>query len=383
MSDSFQFRFGSPLSVEFATMASIPNFTGTLADANGEGVGLFYRFDCTGTTDTITHIGYRKGSVTGTPAANSYEVMLCGVDSTGLPNLTDLGGGSPTLTTFTPSTTPNIWQWVALGNSYVMNRDEPFFAIVRANSSITASNNMSIISGANLTSIRAGVPYCVTNTGSWAKQPTYWGPLIAVKSANAVYGYPMLNISNDSYGSTTELGMWFNIPSNFCSTFKIVGVEADISGPATGANTHVCTLYSSPFGTPVIQAQSNITDVDYIATAATRRVVRWSFDDAYSLPSLSAGTDYVIGFATTAAAAGVLNSFTVDAADDWRAYSGDRQFAYTSRTLTSYPPDTDTGSFAAVTATRRPIVQLIISDLTAPVGGGGGLAANPVRGFVV
>lgn len=380
MADAFQLRFGSPIPVEFAQTAGIPNFTGTLADANGEGVGLFYRFDCTGTMDTITHIGYRKGSVTGTPAANSYEVMLCGVDSTGLPNLTDLGGASPTRTTFTPSTTPNVWQWVTLGNSYVMNRDESFFAIVRANSSITASNNMNIISAANLSSVRAGVPYCVTNTGSWAKQGANWGPLIAVKSATAVYGYPLLNISSDSYGSTTELGMWFNIPSNFCSTFKIVGVEADISGPATGANTHVCTLYSSPFGTPVIQAQSNVSDVDFIAGASTRRMTRWSFDDAYALPTLSAGTDYVIAFATTGAAAGVLNSLTVDAADDWRAYPGDRQFAYTSRTLASYPPDTDTGSFAAVTATRRPMVQLIISDLTAPAGGGGVIAHPGLRG---
>lgn len=382
MADSYRIRLGSPLSVEFSTTALIGGaFTGTLADANGEGVGMFYRLDCTGTSDTITAIGYRKGSVTGTPAANSYEVMLCGVNSTGLPDLVDLGGGSPTLTTFTPTTTPNIWQWVTLTNPYVMNRDDSFFAIVRANASITAGNNMNIVSAINSGNIRAGAPYAVTNTASWAKQATNLGPAIAVRSSGAVYGFPILSLGSDTYGSTTEVGMWFNIPTHFCSTFQVVGVEVDMTGPATGANTHVCTLYSTPFGTPTLLAQSNITDVDHIANASTRRFMRYSFDNAYSLPTLSAGTDYVVGLATTGAAAGALNSLVVDASTDFRAYAGDRQFAYTSRTLASYPPDTDTGSFAAVTATKRPFMQLIITDLTAPVGGGG-LAANPVRGFV-
>ena len=373
MGSALQIRVGAPVDPMFSAMGVIATFGNTTIDADGEGMAMAYRFDCTGTSDTITHVGYRKGTVTGTPAANSYDAMIQGVGTDGLLDGADKGGGSPTLKQFTPSTTSNIWEWVQLTNSLAVNRDVIIAAVVKANSNITASNNIQIANSYTGQTMRHGVPYVLVNTtGAFVRNGGAL-PCMAFKSASAVYGYPMkINVAN-AYGSTTEAGFWFNIPTHFCSTFKVVGAEIDMTSPASGASTHYATIYSNPLsGSIAIQQQSSAWDVDQLAAAgSTRRFVRITFDTAYSLPALSAGTDYVLGLATTTASAGALNSLSVDSAGDWEAWPGGQQFGYTSRTLTSYPPDTDTNNFAAVTTAQRPYINLILSDLTAPVGGGG------------
>jgi hypothetical protein len=379
MATSLLHRIGSPMPVIQGSSAT--GAASTLADADGEGVAMVYRFDPAGTSDTITHVGFRQGTTTGTPAANSYEVMIQGVGADGLNDGTDLGGVSPTLTTFTPlSANANTLQWIALGNALAVNRDVAICPMVRANANITASNNIQI-QHTWTTVGRQTLPYVLTNTAAAFAKVANMVPSLAVKSATAVYGYPILTVAGVAdYGSTTEAGFWFNIPTNFCSTFKVVGVEFMADDPPTGTSTHIITLYSNPLsGTVTIQQQSAAWDVDQTAVVNnTIHLLRATFDTSYTLPALNAGEDYVLGFATTTASAGGLYYLETGAAGDMDAFDGGQKFALTSRTLTSYPPDTDTASFVAVTATRRPWVSLILSDLTAPAGsGGGGMIVHP------
>lgn len=375
MGDALRIRIGSPFPALLAPAlgSTQPVYSNTTADADGEGVAMAYRLDCTGTTDTITHVGYRKGTVTGTPAANSYDAFIQGIGADGLADGTDIGGGSPTLAQFTPDTSSNIWQWVALTNSVVVNRDQIICPTIKANSNLTASNNIQIAH--SWRNDRTSVPYSLANTTGAFVRNAAVAPCMAVKSASAVYGFPQLAAITSAYGNTAEVGMWFNIPTNFCSTFKVVAIEFSGSTPASGTSTHYATIYSNPLtGTTTIKQQSSAWDVDQVAvSSSTVRHFILTFDTAYTLPALNAGEDYVIALATTTASAGGLMGMTVESAGDWDAWTGGQQFGYTSRTLTSYPPDSgETGNFAAVTATQRPFIDLILSDLTAPAGGSGG-----------
>jgi hypothetical protein len=351
----------------------------TLSTLNTK-IGMVFQFDSDGSSDTITHVGFRLGTVTGTPGANSYRVGIQGVNSSGEPDGTFLGGGSPASATFTPSSgNANTWQWVALTNSISINRGALTALVLERATATDAANCIAAAYGHTRAFARAGIPYGLTNNASaWAKQPGNGSnaePAMGCKSASAVYGKPAKNqfIYSDTYGATVEAGMYFTIPTNFASTFKVKGVEFIGLTPPSGTGVHYATLYENPVtGTIAIPTggQSNATDNDAVAQAeSTDRFMKFLFTG--TLPTLSAGTEYGIGLAVTGSAHMALACLELQSAADGDAWQWGQQTGFMTRTLnTDFPPSSnDTNNFTK-TATKRPLMRLLLADVTAPSGGG-------------
>jgi hypothetical protein len=368
---------GLPLFDGFAATGA---FSAATFDLNTTGfkVAATFKPYIAGASDTITHVGYRQGVTTGTPAAASYKIGVQGVSATtGNPDGTYLGGGSPASAEFQPTSgNDSTWQWIALDNSISINAGQTVALVLETGSGWTTGNKITATHYFPA-SRRSVFPVPQSYNGSWTKRGTD-APALAMKSAGHVYGWPYQSAGTTrNFGATAEAGFWFNIPTNFCSTFKLVGLRAIILPP--GANkSFVVNVYENPLSGSIASIQAtDAMDSDIFAAASSAvRTLEVSFEG--TAPTLNAGTDYVVGFATTTASEGALYTADVASAGDFDAISYRQQTAYTTRTLTDFPPSgNDTNNFAAVTATSRPYVELILAEVTAPAGGSGGMIVHP------
>lgn len=318
---------------------------------------------------TITRLLFRYGVRTGTPP--TFIISLQGVGTTGNPDGTIKGGGSPASKTFTPpadTTWNSTYREITLDNAYAATAGE-WLAIVIAYSSgtIDGSNNSSFTSVFTNMSTRLH-PYAIENDAGVRARSSH-NPNFAYGTAGAVYGTPLLTGTFTNFSSATtpdEYGVKFTIPADWCATYKIVGVLFGMSGGA-GA-TALIQLYDSD-GTSVLQ---NVTyDGDYVRTAASDSITRVYFDET-TLATLTAGTTYRIGIAPQSATAWTFQHNAVGDASHWNGWNGGTNFAYTTRT--------DAGAWTDTTTTR-PSIALILADITEPASGGGGLPGNVSGGI--
>ncbi len=372
-------RFPAPWPLEACNLAA----TTQNCPTQNDGVALVMTAQG---SDTITDVGFRQGVTTGTPAAGSYTAEVQTVGTTGNPSgsLAWVGGTA----TFTPAAANDgKWIWVTLGTSGSVTQGDQIALVVFRNAATDAANKITATYGWNDggTAPRFGMPTPLSAAaGVWTKRATFI-PVMGMKSGTTCYGYPINSlgsITSNAFGSTTEAGMLFTVPSNFCSTYKVAGIRALILTPSA-AKTFVASLYaingSRVPQSPPTQATGSIDSDDFSAASSGVRLVELYFT---ALVSLTAGTQYAIGLATTTASDSSLYSSTVQTASDWDAWPGQQQTSYTSRTVAAYPPAADATAFAAGTTTQRPMIELILADLTAPTGGAGG-NANILRGSVV
>jgi hypothetical protein len=375
MGSALNLAIGAPYPIVGTAITSIS--ASTLSTLNSK-IAAVLAFPCSGTSDTITHVGYRQGTSTGTPGSNSYKIGIQGVDASGLPDGTYLGGGSPASLTFTPAgANDNTWVWAALTNSISINRDVRIALVLERITATDAGNCIAAGFAHGRHTLRVGIPYSLTHNGtSWTKRTgdgTANTHAMGFKSAAAVYGYPAKNqyIATDTYGSTVEVGMYFTLPANLGATYKVKGVRFAGLEPPSGTGVHYATLYSAPVtGTIAIQNQSLASDNDaFSSNESSDRVMEFYFSGA--LATLNTATEYGVGLAVTAGSSMHLACLEAQAAADFDAWPGGQQFGFMSRTLnTDFPPSSnDTNNFTK-TATKRPLMELILDDLTAPSGGG-------------
>lgn len=328
-------------------------------------------------SETITHVGYRQGTMVGTAASNSYTIGIQGINtSTNKPDGTYLGGGSPASAVFTPASgSNNTWVWVALANSISINRGQKIALVIERTAGTDASNYIPVASSWGGSGNTIGFGLSHTHNGSvWATSPDTARGCLGFKSASNIYGFPFNNLyASQNASGTTEIGNFFTVPSYFCSTCKVLGVRVRHNAGTAGSGMRV-TLYSSPTSSPSQIAQSNelLFDETYI-NSSSDRTVEMMFADS-SLPDLSAGTTYCLGVSATASSSSSFGYMDVATSTDFEAWHGaDWAMSYSSRTLTDYPPSgNDTGNWAASTATKRLLMELIIGDIVAPSGGGTG-----------
>lgn len=355
MADAKQARWLYPLPFEPGVTAAAQN---QVADANNDGVGWAFAAE---NTEAITHIGFRYGARTGTPP--TYVLTLEGlVTTTGLPDGTDVGGGSPTAVTFTPpadATWDGTWRWIQLTNSYTPTRDQKLAATIRYSSgTVDGSNNASFTRNYS-NSLSWNFPYALTLTaGTWAVSANCL-PLYGIRTANTRYG----QIATGDYATRTastvghRAAMKFTIPTSWCSTFKVKGVIMDASIAGAAGKAPVLGLWSAG---GVIQNSTQDSD---FATSITNsaRTVTIMYDEA-SLTALNAGTAYYAGMEVADAVNGgvIIRSLQLSEANDLLAYPGgtDVHFA------------TFDGSNWSDAQTVRPIMALLLDDITAPSGGG-------------
>lgn len=337
---------------------SINNLT---LDASGEKLASILSLPV---GDTITHAWTRYGLRTGTPP--TYRISIQALDASGNPDGTILGGGSPASATFTPpadATWNGTGRWIALSNSIALNGGTLYSVVIDYSSgTIDASNNSSFGQYHDGVSPRKGVPYDTFHNGtSWSKQA---GSVVALKSATAVYGWPMLINSSDSASANGHrAAAKLTVPTAWCSTYKVAGLRFKGAGPAS-ADWKI-----GVWDTAGTMIQDATYDADAQASPGNTQREHEMYFDEVSLTALSAGTAYYFGVERTTQTV-ALDHWTLEEANDRTA------FAFGTGVETS----TWNGSAWSDSTTKLPIIELILADVTAPAGGsGGGLLIGPGR----
>jgi hypothetical protein len=360
MADAAFLRLGAPFYI-VAGGASFSNFA--LDQTTDQAEWIFQARDAI----TITRLGFRYGARTGTPP--TYRISLQGVGSTGNPDGTIKGAGSPASKTFTPPADTSwngLWKWQTLDNAYTCSRGEFLAAVVDYSAgTVDGSNNSTFTSVVGYeTGQIAGFPYAIqNNAGTRARQGNM--SVYGYGSAGTAYGNPMQAVNQLSHTLSTtpdEYALAFNLAAGYGSTYKVAGVRANLQMPAGGSLK--AQLYS---GTTILQTMT--FDTDDLAITSQRPGELW-FQDA-ALTALSFGTTYRIGFQPQDAAGNYFfQSVGLAAAADAAAYPGGTQLWSSSRT--------DAGAWTD-DLTARPLVELILADMTA--GGGGAALSRVFTGF--
>jgi hypothetical protein len=360
MADALRLRFGMPLSVPSGNTPAASSHT---LSANNNAVAFIFRAD---NTEALTHGWIRYGVRTGTPP--TYRLSLQGVSAaTGFPDGTVKGGGSPVSVTFTPPADASIdglGQWLAFANSYTPTLGE-LLALVFDYSSgtVDGSNNSSITTHwtncAPLSGIGASFPQALRQTtGTWAGQAAI--PAFCVRGSTRRYGFPYQAMYNTRSASTVghRRALKFNLPTSFCSTYKLAGFRMVGSIAAATGKNPVAAVWDS---TSSLQSLTLDSDVGGVVTSA---YVTSEFVGVGTPATLNAGTDYYIGLQVADATNGgvLLNGVQLGEANDRLAFP-----LTTSDCLSSYD-----GSNWTDDTTVRPFVELIFDDITAPSGSSGG-----------
>lgn len=357
MADALKMRWGGPVAM---------GLTGALA-----GVTLNQSTDAAEfifqvpEAVTITKIGMRQSSITGTPP--DYKLSLQGVDASGNPDGTIKGGGSPASVTITPGAgDTGAFAWKTLDNSYAASRGE-FLAIVFAytgSKTIDSSNRVSWSLNVG-TLERNNFPYATFNDNG--SRTRYETSIFGYASASKAYGFPAKDCSTLAYNSGSspnEYAMAFNIPTTFCATYTVVGVRFPI---LPGASTTLdAKLYSGTGAGDTTVLQSVTFDSDVVQAAATMKVVELYFDES-TLSTLNAGSGYRLSIVPGSATNQTLVYVDVSAVADWDAMPYGQQVWTSTRAG---------GNWTDVT-TRRLVMELILADVTQAAGGGGGPLVGP------
>ena len=372
--DVQRLRIGAPTGFPGAT----PAFTLFTIDGAKKTTVVFQASD----SDVATALLFRYGLTTGTPV--QHKISLQGVSltsGTGTPNGTVLAAGA-----FTPPADTSwngLVQAVPIMNdgaggsisSYTLTRGSYYSIVIEPCPDATAPcSGAATPGGANSSSfttvltnylVHASPPYAATSTsGTWTKVTDM--PVWGYRTATLTRGTPIQSNTIASISSGTESAVSFTLPSTMCSTAKVIGVRAEIETPnaARIVNMH---LYS---GTTVLQSAALNSNVNR-NNASIWTTSEFYFSDA-SLTPVTCGSTYRIGFAPQDSSnLFALATLDVAAPGDRTAFPGGTMFAFGSRSGCGGPCDATSTAWAADTATSRPLLELILDDLTPPAGTGG------------
>ncbi len=336
-----------------------PAFTNMTCDANNDGMAFGFQAR---DTNAITHVGFRYGLRAVTPP--TYKVTIEGLTTGSMPDGTDVGGGSPTATNFTPpadTTWDGTWQWIALTNSFTPTLGQRLCVTIRYSTGTVDGTNYSTFTRA-LASVEAGTvklhPGSYTLTaGTWASA----GGLAigAVRTASTRYGVPAETVYATRTASTVghRQAMRFSVPAAMGDTFKVRGVRFTGSMASAAAKAPILGIWSAS------TAMNTLTiDSDDVGGSSSARTTEYYFDDA---ATLTCGTVYYAGLEVADAVNGgvSIHGIDLDSADDGDAYPG----GASDWVLSNY-----NGSAWTDAPTVRPFMELILDDITEPSGGGGG-----------
>lgn len=300
-------------------------------------------------TVTITRLGYRLASVTGTSPV--LQISLQGVTAGGIPDGTIKSSGNASAT-FTPAGSAT-WNWVNLTASYTANRGD-WLAIVIAYSSgtLNGSNTPTISRCINV--FADTLPISVNNVAGARTRDARVFPIYGFGSAGKAFGNPLQNLGSTLLVNPVEHALRFVIDATTCTTFKVVGLRFMGSTPAANK---VCSavLYSGTTALQTVTWGGNYGGM--IGGVAPSEL--W-FQDA-SLTTLVAGQEYRLSILPTDASNNVvLYDLQYAAQADMEALPGGQNL---------YQSNRNTGGATAWSdvTTSRPMLELILGDLTPPL----------------
>lgn len=309
----------------------------------------------------ITHVGFYYVAKVGTPP--TFKTGLQGVGTTGNPDGTYKGGGSPASVVFTPPNDASwdaTWQWVQLDNAYTPGRGEGLAVVLEYSSgTIDGSNGIQIATSLTQVQPRPGFPYLIGNNAG-VRTRVAAQPVFGFKSATNVYGFPLTGtnlVSHSSDSDPNEYALAFNLPATWVSTYTVKGMRLWGTAPAA-AKSLTLRLYE---GTTVLQNWTWDSDWTQANASAERGAITLYFDES-TLSTLSAGTTYRLTVAPAATTTNwAMRTLTVAAQNDFKAYPGQDNFWLSTR---------GGAAWSDVTA-ERPIASLILDEWTVASGSGG------------
>lgn len=313
---------------------------------------------------SITRLFVRLGAITGT--SPTYIVSLQGVGADGNPDGTILGGGTPASATFNPSGlgwSAGTGHWVTLDNAYTCTRGQQLAIVVAYSSgTIDGSNTASFTATGSSIQPVAGHPFSIANDGGSRTRSTS-GAIYGYGSATKAYGRPLSGIGIPiSFGIASSPDEWalaFTIPAAWGATFKVKGMKFWVYDLGGSDRTYRIQLYN---GTTVLQTKTYDNNHNALNQQCLRdNVVHFTES---SLSELTCGNEYRVGIRPDSGTSLFAYAYDVATAADWDAMPGGQNCKYSSRT--------DDGAWTD-TATRRPMIAVILDDLTEPAGGGGGI----------
>lgn len=303
----------------------------------------------------ITHIDVYVTAIAGT--SPTYRVVLEGYNATGgIPDGTDLGGGSPTLVTFQPVSTG--LHHLALTNGFTPNAGDHLAAVLEYDSgTIDGSNNATFVrstTGSNLPSH----PYCVSDTsGSWVKVADHNPAIAPVYNDGLIVPNCEIIIatSTGSYNSSStpdEIGVrWIPNKTGTCIGAWLVGRRN------SAAANWDCILYDSAS----VELVNVSFDGEAVASIGSNRQINVFWEGI----SVTAGSTYYLVAKPTTTSSILVNEQTFANAAHRASYNG----AALMKT-----EQTDGGGFTETDTEMRSIGP-ILSDIAA--GAGGGLLVHP------
>lgn len=346
------------LSLEsYRTFGTAGGFSDFDIDESGDKLEAIFPAPVSCAIDTIL---FRYGSRTGTTPIN--RVSIQGVATTGRADGT-IKNATNAKATFNPpedATWDGTVRSVALGATYTPSKGE-LIAIVIDDDPVDGAT----INGANKSSYSythggydgRTIPWNFTfnNTGSVATRTGVAAP-IGYKCGSAVYGNPMLNLTNGGFASDSGVDERGNIfsgqyPAGSCSTFTVTGACYILSLNATSSDYEVNLMNGTT------ETDQVTIDGDQTGTGAGIECIFFPTGGTFSCGDSDVG----ITIRPTTTNGMTLGELTVSSAGDMDAYPGGTNVYAIGRA-------DNTGSYTATT-TKRYSVWPIISDVTATAGG--------------
>ncbi len=323
---------------------------------NGSGIAVAWVVQAEA-AGSLSKFRFRYGTRTGTPP--TLVATIEGLDASGNPNGTDAGGGSPTAVTFTPPASTawdNSIREITFTNPLTVAAGDFVCITIRYSSgTVDASNNSSLTRGySNAVADSRGMPYNQSLSGGvWTKNAQ--AAAIAWQVGSSWYGYPVLSAYTTATANTAghRSAMFITLPSGFGTTFDLAGIHISGKLGAAAGSTRFAVWSASN-----VELAGKTIDADWVRTAASNVTNRLFFD---SPVTLNFGTKYYIGFEVVSGTVGVAG-ITCNSADEIACYPNGL-----TRGLATYNGTTWTES-----SLTYPLMDLILTDITVPSGGGGG-----------
>jgi len=341
-------------------MASSSNFVlSTTSTSNVTGFGWVFRVQ---ETATITSISFLVSAVTGSPG--TIRGGIKDVNTTLGTVTADTTTWAGTNTAFGTATTwtAGAWKTITLGTSLSVTRGDVYAIWLQPSTGSWSVGTDDISIQRSYTNIQVleRAPYAIQANGSTTvSKVAVTTPCFMYHSSTKSYGWPFTGATDygaaiNSGTTPDEFGLRFRLPSSSCSSYSVAGVL--VSG-LLGTGDWDLVLYDSN-GTTELQ---NITiDKDQIYNAAS-----WPHHVYFNETTLSAllpNTYYRVTLRPTSGTnMGTTHYWTLKSA-------GDRNALTNQAADINWCERADAGAWTD-TDTRLPVMQLIITDMTASGGG--------------
>lgn len=337
-----------------------PVFNVTTLNANTNDFGIVFQMP---EAATITTIGWRQGTQTGTPG--TLRVGLQGVSATTGRNDGTYLGGASNFVDYTGWSTANNNTFIThtLPTSVSLTRGQLvcLYLDPQAVGTWNASNNVTVTN--SIADVRRGVlrPYYFANAAIVSE---FNPKVFLLRSSTKTYGNPAQAYSNVNITTSTnpdEIGFAFTIGSSNFSTYQIGGVRF-VNNVGASTSSFDLVLYDN---TTALQTVTFDTDQTYRFANNTFEIY---FTDT-TLATLNTGTEYILAQKAKTAVTSTCQPayITCPTNGDITAYSSETM-RYCQRQLS--------GAWSFTNDTRLPLVNLLIKS-TAFTGGSGGLLVHP------